>query len=330
MFNNTNFSTMIKHSLAPKRSNFLFAICIILTGFLPVSVKAQTVIGGLAPDPSAMLDVQSTNKGVLFPRVPNRSSVVSPATGLMIYNDDNGCLEINLGTPGSPSWQSIKCEVRCGAYIAPGVWKRFMCYNLGAADFTADPFEPSWEINGNYFQWGQKPTCFGKDGIDAANPCTSPVYGASGPWGSSASEDNSDAISGWNTTPAEDNAWEDNSKTSADPCPEGFRVPTKTQWQGVIDNNGTPTNANNSAWTVDAINYSEGKNFGPSLMLPAAGLRRSSNGSLNDRGAYGYYWSSTYDNISSGSAWLLYFDNRDVFQYSDSKTYGKSIRCIAE
>lgn len=33
--------------------------------------EAQTVIGGLLPDPSVVLDMQSTSKGVLFPRLDN-------------------------------------------------------------------------------------------------------------------------------------------------------------------------------------------------------------------------------------------------------------------
>jgi hypothetical protein len=46
----------------------------------------------------------------------------------------------------------------CGAYIAPDVWKEFDCYNLAAIGKVtgADPFTPSWELNGGYWQWGHK------------------------------------------------------------------------------------------------------------------------------------------------------------------------------
>ncbi|MCE2821587.1 MAG: hypothetical protein LW693_04075, partial [Saprospiraceae bacterium] len=53
------------------------------------------------------------------------------------------------------SQNTIVAKNKCGAYIAPGEWKEFMCYNLGAANPKADPFIPSWEINGGYWQWGQ-------------------------------------------------------------------------------------------------------------------------------------------------------------------------------
>ncbi len=42
------------------------------------------------PDGSAMLDVQSTDKGILIPRMTEaqRNAITSPATGLMIYQTD--------------------------------------------------------------------------------------------------------------------------------------------------------------------------------------------------------------------------------------------------
>lgn len=134
-------------------SSSIFTTALLLWFFV-VTTSAQTAIGGSTPDPSAMLDVQGTSKGVLFPRMTtsNHSSIVSPATGLIIFNTTTECLEINLGTPGSPSWHSIKCEVRCRGYVSSGVWKRFMCHNPGSADLSSDPFTPSRGNNGGYWQ----------------------------------------------------------------------------------------------------------------------------------------------------------------------------------
>lgn len=41
------------------------------------------------PDASAMLDVKSTDKGMLIPRMTEtqRDNINSPATGLMVYNN---------------------------------------------------------------------------------------------------------------------------------------------------------------------------------------------------------------------------------------------------
>lgn len=57
---------------------------------------------GAAPHTSAILDVSSTTKGVLFPRMTTaqRNAIASPAEGLMVYNTD--CKDINFynGTLG--------------------------------------------------------------------------------------------------------------------------------------------------------------------------------------------------------------------------------------
>lgn len=62
------------------------------------------------PHSSAMLDVTSTNKGVLIPRMTQaqRNAIVSPQNGLLIYQTDNGQgIYFNAGTPATPDWQIL-------------------------------------------------------------------------------------------------------------------------------------------------------------------------------------------------------------------------------
>src|SRR5687768_17362754 len=66
------------------------------------------------PDPSAMLDVVSDDKGVLIPRVAlqsvtDASTINTPANSLLVYNTGTGGLVpagyyYNSGTSGSPNW----------------------------------------------------------------------------------------------------------------------------------------------------------------------------------------------------------------------------------
>lgn len=84
------------------------------TAFAQISINAGT---GLNPDNSAMLDVQSANKGVLISRVAltgptDAATVPSPATSLLIYNTTSaGGLtpgyHYNSGTSGSPTWTRL-------------------------------------------------------------------------------------------------------------------------------------------------------------------------------------------------------------------------------
>ncbi|MCE2823004.1 MAG: fibrobacter succinogenes major paralogous domain-containing protein [Saprospiraceae bacterium] len=475
-----------------------WAMAVLLTA--PLSLSGQVVVGGETPDPSAILDIQSTDKGFLWPRLSTteRNSLGSPAKGLLILNTNTLCIEINQGTPSAPRWERVKCRagaiggLDCGnasvsgpaitvpytggnggvydshsvsssgitglsatlpagnyadgagsllwtvsgvpsglgtanfslssggytcsvpftvvagtisaldcsgatvtgaltsglaasgvsasvpytggnggfhsgqtvtstgltgltatlsagnfgsgagnlTYIIAGTpasggtasfvlniggqtctldicvnyvcrakvnatdYRDFMCHNLGAANTCADPFTPSWEINGGYWQWGRS------------------AEAAAGPTATNAK---SGAVSGWNTTSAANGSWADGSKTASDPCPNRYRVPTKAQWDGVIANN---TQTSVGSFSDSATNYGAGVKFGDQLMLPAAGYRVNGNGALDDRGLYGIYWSSTENGDSN--AWILGFGNSDAGTYSYYRAFGLSVRCVAE
>ena len=451
--------------------------------FLNTSLHAQTVIGGSTPDPSAELDVQSGNRGLLPPRLTTsqRDAIISPATGLLVFNTTRNCVEMNIGTPSLPAWGCFNtangvslpsatpsvCRSTaltpvthattgatgigtatglpsgvtaawasntitisgtptvagtfnysipltgglgagtatgtitvialntvsavssnlvlyinttttnvthtttgatgigtpsnlppgmtaswasntvtisgtptvagtynysipltggcgsvnatgtiavapngCGAFTSAGVWRIFKCHNLGA-DESVDPFTPDWRLNGDYYQWGRKPVA------------------ADGPSGPNASQANASSISGWNTQDAPDGTWSNASKTANDPCPAGFRVPTKTQWEAVINTSLNPTRSFVGSWSSTTTNYSSGLRIGSGtsgLFLPAVGWRSPSDGALGNRGASTNYQSSSIDGIN---AFNLYITSGNVIIGSDPRTYGFPVRCVA-
>jgi uncharacterized protein (TIGR02145 family) len=199
----------------------------------------------------------------------------------------------------------------CGAYVASGVWKAFSCYNLGAVGATtgADPFTPSWELNGDYYQWGTSTKA-----VDGPSDATTP---------------NDSAPATWNTTGAADGSWTDipSPKGPQDPCPTGFRVPSKTQWDGVISNN-VISDPPGASWTAGINNYTSGKLYGSWLFLPGAGLRVPNSGALVVRGSTGYYWGSTVS--GSDFAEYLTFSSVGANVSVGSRTSGLSLRCVAE
>ncbi|MBL4752563.1 MAG: tail fiber domain-containing protein [Flavobacteriales bacterium] len=75
--------------------------------FFWVDAGAQVGIGTSTPDASAVLELTSTTRGILITRVTmaQRNAIVSPATGLLIYQTDNTpAYYYNSGTPGVPIW----------------------------------------------------------------------------------------------------------------------------------------------------------------------------------------------------------------------------------
>jgi hypothetical protein len=67
---------------------------LILSFFCLTLVHSQVGIGTSTPHSSAALDVNSTSKGFLYPRMTNTQmlAISSPATGLQVFNSDANCL----------------------------------------------------------------------------------------------------------------------------------------------------------------------------------------------------------------------------------------------
>ena len=93
---------------------------------------AQIGIGTTSPDASSILDITSTTKGILPPRVASDSDVLNPAEGLIIYDQSDNCINVfnnqvwvNLcdgstvqpSTPGSQNSGSLTLASDCeGAF----------------------------------------------------------------------------------------------------------------------------------------------------------------------------------------------------------------------
>jgi len=113
------------------------------------------------------------------------------------------------------------------------------------------------------------------------------------------------------------------SKTTSDPCPTGWRVPTINEWIA-IGADGT------TRYTLDGTNKNlsvPGKESEP-LILPAAGGRNSS-GSTSYQGTYGNYWSSSPD-ASSKAKYVTFAPSGTLGVFLISRAGGFSIRCIQE
>lgn len=63
------------------------------------------------------------------------------------------------------------------------------------------------------------------------------------------------------------------------------------------------------------------------VLLPVAGNRNNSNGSLNNVGSNGNYWSSTVDGTNSRN---LNFNSSNANMNSNNRANGFSVRCIKD
>ncbi len=102
---------------------------IVFVAFIALNnLQAQQNMGiGTTPDASAVLDIYSTDKGVLIPRLTEtqKNAITTPATGLLVFQTDN--------TPGF-------------YYFDGSTWK-----TIAPLATTGGVSTPSWELTGNTF-----------------------------------------------------------------------------------------------------------------------------------------------------------------------------------
>jgi hypothetical protein len=151
-----------------------------------------------------------------------------------IYN--NGSKDVAV--PLNVRLQDCAC---CGAKISATVWKNFMCHNLGA-DQLLDPSKAVQGLIGDYYQYGQK-TPISAGLTTVAVTSTAPA-------------------NQWALTTANP------LKGVNDPCPAGFRVPTKAEWEGVVANN---TFKRVGTWTGSGSTLINVLQVGTQLYLPLSG-----------------------------------------------------------
>jgi len=267
------------------------------------------------------------SSGVLGLTASLQSGTFNSGSGTLIFTitgtpDSTGdaTFDVTIGgstcsiirTVGSGSSIPVSVLINIGNAVDP-IYKKMMTNNLGGDGIDAGTTTVEKKHHGNYYQWGRKDPVANADTSNAV-------------------------IGGWNTAAAANQSWNsgtpsDPVKTIADPCPDGFRVPTRSEWVGLLNNSIT---SNIGSWiTGDCctyINFTAGKklvNNGNTIILPAAGYREVNVGSLYNRASHADYWASTEE--GSNVAQSVYADS---YQFNVNswavRSYGYSVRCISE
>jgi len=111
--------------------------------------------------------------------------------------------------------------------------------------------------------------------------------------------------------PPNDNLWQVEGGIN-NPCPSGWHVPTKAEWENEV-----------ASW----IYQNNTGGFASPLKLPSVGFRGYFRSILAQMINYGAYWSQTVHNEEAYT--LLSFPDRNEFQ-SFPRCWGFAIRCIKD
>jgi hypothetical protein len=304
-------------NLYMKQSLLKISIVFLVIGlFMCQGAKAQGIginESGIDPHPSAMLDVSSTAKGFLPPRMTaaERDAITAPAVGLVIYNTTSNCLNFYIGsgwneTCGTASYPSGSVFCASGATTVvnvtnPTTGKIWMDRNLGASQAATSSADAL--AYGDLYQWGR-----GNDGHQCrTSPTTITLTSADQPA-------NGNFILASNSpydwrSPQNVNLWQGVNGVN-NPCPSGYRIPTEAEF-----------NAERLSWS--SLNSAGA--FASPLKFPMAGSRNYSDGLLYDVGTFGYCWSS---GVSSTSSSLLYINSNSGIMFTYYRSQGFSVRCI--
>lgn len=266
-----------------------------------------------------MLDVKSTTKGVLFPRLTSAqiSAIVNPANGLQVFCITDSKVYIFVGAVGQ--WKEVAYGTgiitppyTCGSFMTiyhdagtiapvsktvtygtvaniPGEpSKCWITGNLGA-DHQAISVDDATEASAGWYWQFNRMQGFKHDGT-TRTPGTTWIYPIS-----------------------ETLDWQ----SANDPCTHelgsGWRIPTYLEWYNV-DNVG--------GWTLWNDLWTSG------LKLHAAGYLSLNTGSMQFRGSKGMYSSSIQNNNTL--AYGLGFGDNYSATANYTKSYGFTLRCIKD
>ena len=91
------------------RKNYPLLLVNVFVFFSTVIYGQSIGIGTSSPNSSAQLDISSSSRGLLIPRMDSNAvrAIVSPAAGLMVYDSSRKQLLVNMGTAAAPDWENI-------------------------------------------------------------------------------------------------------------------------------------------------------------------------------------------------------------------------------
>jgi len=278
----------------------LFLLFAMLHGF-----AQQVGVGTDNPNQSSALDVESTTKGFLPPRLTLMQllAIASPAEGLLVYCTDcnNKGIYVYDGATfkHSSSGATAVTTTTVVAVLGAG-GATWMDRNLGASRVATSQTD-SYSY-GDLYQWGRFTDGHQSRTSSTVNTNSDIDNPPHGDWITEPSNPYD-----WRT-PQNDNLWQGVNGIN-NPCPIGYRLPTETEWITEFQ-----------AWSSQDADGG----FNSPLKLSLGGGRMGNDGSFVNVYSYGYYWSSTVNGTEARH--LAIYSNAKMF--SVVRVNGISVRCI--
>ena len=288
------------------KKNILAAVFIIAL-FITTSSNAQVGIGvsTAARNPSAQLEVFSTTKGFLPPRMTTseRDAIVSPASGLVIFNTTTNSLEYKSST----AWATLTTATPT---VIPDALPTIQ---IGTQKWMTQNLNTSFYRNGDTIHYVTDATEWANTTAGAwcyynNDPLNGEIYGKLYNW------------------------YAVKDSTHGGLAPLGWHIPTDTEWTtltttlgGTSLAGGKMKSAGTTRWTTPNTGATNSSGFAG---LPG-GLRYGI-GSFGTIGGNGYWWSSTEG--GTAYAWLrdLVYNSSSLDRHGGDKTIGFSVRCLRD
>lgn len=306
---------------------------IILVTLLLLSIKiiAQVGIGTSNPNPSSVLDIVSTNKGLLPPRVASVADITTPVAGLMIYDISKQCMRYFNGTIWSDCMGGITPAFTCGDPMTdvdgnsyPTVLIDGQCWM--AADLKVSKYPngdsiPYIDNNANWASLVDNNTddaysFYGDSNNDGVVDIAHPDYGALYSY-SAAIADN----------------WARDNTANQGICPDGWHLPTDVEWTTLTTFLGGTSVAGGKMKEPGTTHWDSpntGANNSSGFTALPSGFRLENNGTYTNIGSIAHWWSSTEFSASNAHDLFLFSNFAGAFHQNFKKSYGFCVRCIKD
>jgi uncharacterized protein (TIGR02145 family) len=216
-----------------------------------------------------------------------------------LYAIKNGATYYGPDIEFLPNWPTVN---------EPGTGKSWCAANLGAFSIATSSTDSN--SYGFLYQWGR-----GTDGHQFRNsniPTTTNQSSSDNPGNGAFIKAGSSTNGNWRD-PTNNSLWAGVSGTN-NPCPSGWRIPTKTEWYAFQINN----------WGNGQNRISESSAIGSVLKLPSSQARSRIDATVSS-GNNHMYW---MNNSTTGGAWSINFYSGGWGEGSGTEAYGAAVRCI--